>query len=168
MQNKKKIGISFTKTNYRYYVEWFTKSDLSTDIEIVELSFEKNNLHDIHQCDGFVLTGGIDIHPSFYNGELSYSNMPDAFQQKRDEFEATLFYYAQTMKLPVLGICRGLQLVNVLMGGKLNQDLGSFGNAIHKKQGELDKTHGVQLQANSLLHQRTKLSLQLPSLKWGL
>ena len=158
MQNKKKIGISFTKTNYRYYVEWFTKSDLSTDIEIVELSFEKNNLADIYQCDGFVLTGGIDIHPSFYNGELSYSNMPDAFQQKRDEFEATLFYYAQTMKLPVLGICRGLQLVNVLMGGKLNQDLGSVGNAIHKKQGENDKIHAVQIQENSLLHQITDAS----------
>ena len=158
MQNKKKIGISFTTTNYRNYVEWFTKSDLSTDIEIVELSFEKNNLHDIHQCDGFVLTGGVDIHPSVYNGELSYNNMPDAFQRKRDQFETTLFYYAQTMKLPVLGICRGLQLVNVLMGGKLNQDLGSVGNAIHKKQGENDKIHAVQIQENSLLHQITNKS----------
>ncbi len=158
MKGKKKIGISFTTTNYRYYLEWFTKSDLSSDIEIVELSFEKNNLHDIHQCDGFVLTGGVDIHPSFYNGESTYQNMPDAFQQKRDAFEATLFYYAQTMKLPVLGICRGLQLVNVLMGGKLNQDLGSAGNTIHKKQGELDKTHRVQIQENSLLHQITNES----------
>ena len=158
MQNKKKIGISFTTTNYRYYVEWFTKSDLSTDIEIVELSFEKNNLHDIHQCDGFVLTGGVDIHPLFYNGELRYQNMPDAFQQNRDLFEAAIFSYAQFMKLPVLGICRGLQLVNVLMGGKLNQDLGSVGNNIHKKQGELDKTHGVQIQENSLLHQITNAS----------
>jgi acyl-CoA reductase-like NAD-dependent aldehyde dehydrogenase/gamma-glutamyl-gamma-aminobutyrate hydrolase PuuD len=158
MQNKKKIGISFTRTNYKFYLEWFTRSDLSTDIEIVELSFEKNNLADIHQCDGFVLTGGVDIHPSLYNGESSYQNMPDAFQQTRDKFEAILFYYAQTMKLPVLGICRGLQLVNVLMGGKLNQDLGSFGNAIHKKQEELDKTHVVQLQANSLLHQIINVS----------
>ena len=158
MQNKKKIGISFATTNYRYYVEWFTKSDLSTDIEIVELSFEKNNLHDIHQCDGFVLTGGVDIHPSFYNGESTYQNMPDTFQQKRDAFEAAIFSYAQLMKLPVLGICRGLQLVNVLMGGKLNQDLGSIGNSIHKKQGELDKKHGVQIQENSLLHQITNES----------
>ena len=158
MQVKKKIGISFTTTNYRYYLDWFTKSDLSSDIEIVELSFEKNNLVDIHQCDGLILTGGADIHPSFYNGESTYQNMPDTFQQKRDAFEAALFYYAQTMKLPVLGICRGLQLVNVLMGGKLNQDLGPAENSIHKKQGDLDKTHGVKIQQNSLLHQITNAS----------
>jgi len=158
MQNKKKIGISFTTTNFRYYLEWFNRSDLSNDIEIVELSFEENNLIDIYQCDGFVLTGGVDVHPSFYNGEMIYENMPNAFQPNRDAFEATIFYYAQTMKLPVLGICRGLQLVNVLMGGKLNQDLGSVGNNIHKKQGELDKTHGIHIQENSLLHQITNES----------
>ena len=44
------------------------------------------------------------------------------------------------------------------MGGKLNQDLGSVGNNIHKKQGELDKTHGIHIQENSLLHQITNES----------
>jgi acyl-CoA reductase-like NAD-dependent aldehyde dehydrogenase/gamma-glutamyl-gamma-aminobutyrate hydrolase PuuD len=158
MQKKKKIGLSFTTTNYRYYVEWFKESDLSNDIEIVELSFEKNNLIDIHQCDGFILTGGVDIHPSFYCGEMSYENMPNAFQQERDVFEAIIFSYAQLMKLPVLGICRGLQLVNVLLGGKLNQDLGKADNTIHKKQGEVDKMHRVNIQPDTLLHQITNIS----------
>jgi acyl-CoA reductase-like NAD-dependent aldehyde dehydrogenase/gamma-glutamyl-gamma-aminobutyrate hydrolase PuuD len=158
MQHKKKIGLSYTTTNFRYYLEWFNGSDLSNDIEIVVLSFEENNLIDIYQCDGFVLTGGVDVHPSFYNGEMSYENMPNPFQQKRDVFEAIIFSYAQSMKLPVLGICRGLQLVNVLQGGKLNQDLGKADNAIHKKQGEVDKIHGVSIQPDTLLHQITNIS----------
>jgi putative glutamine amidotransferase len=66
---EKKIGISFTKTNFQNYWDWFTPGDLKNDIELIELNFEKNNSQDIYQCDGFVLTGGVDTHPSFYNGE---------------------------------------------------------------------------------------------------
>ena len=65
---KKKIGISYTKTNFLNYWNWFTPGDLKNDTELVELNFEKNNSEDIYQCDGFVLTGGVDTHPSFYNG----------------------------------------------------------------------------------------------------
>jgi len=158
MKAKKKIGISFTATNYKHYIEWFNESDLSTDLELVELSFAINNLEDIQTCDGFVLTGGVDVHPCFYGGNPLYDNMPNSFQKNRDEFESAIFHYSQLMKLPLLGICRGLQLVNVLTGGKLNQDLGNEKNDIHKKNDESDKFHHAIVQPNTLLNQITKCS----------
>jgi len=146
---KKRIGISFTKTNFQNYWNWFTVADLQNDIELVELSFEKNNTDDIFTCDGFILTGGIDIEPSFYNEDSSYANAPDTFQEDRDSFEKKIYKYSQLHQLPLLGICRGMQLVNVLQGGKLVQDLGTLNN-IHKKEGS-DKQHEVKVEKTSLL-----------------
>src|ERR1700689_2881407 len=147
---KKRIGISFTETNFQNYWHWFTKEDLQNDTELVELSFEKNNTEDIHTCDGFVLTGGIDIHPSLYKEDFTGAEKTEI---ARDLFEKKIFEYSQINNLPLLGICRGMQLVNVLQGGKLIQDLGNL-NTIHRKtEGEPDKQHNVIIKNNSLLSQ---------------
>ena len=130
---KKKIGISFSRTNFHYYWDWFTKDDLKDDIDLIELSFENNSSEDFHVCDAFVLTGGVDIHPSFYGGHHSYSKQPEEFQIERDLFEKKIYEYSQQHRLPVLAICRGMQLVNVLHGGKLLQDLEQS-NTLHKKR----------------------------------
>jgi acyl-CoA reductase-like NAD-dependent aldehyde dehydrogenase/gamma-glutamyl-gamma-aminobutyrate hydrolase PuuD len=154
---KKRIGISFTTTNFQNYWNWFDKTDLQNDIELVELSFEKNNVQDIYTCDAFILTGGIDIDPSFYDKENTYENKPDAFQTERDLFEKKIFEFSQINNLPLLGICRGMQLVNVLQGGKLEQDLGSL-NKIHRKE-EIDKQHKVKIEKESLLAEITGISV---------
>src|SRR5882724_7683785 len=148
---KKKIGISFSKTNFSYYWNWFSEEDLKNEIELVELSFVKNNVKDIAACDGFILSGGVDIDPVLYNGATAYDNMPDEFQRDRDFFEKEIFRYAQNNKLPVLGICRGLQMVNVLLGGNLVQDLGIDGNKTHRKE-ENDKQHEIEIEKKTLLH----------------
>ncbi|HEY1872625.1 MAG TPA: aldehyde dehydrogenase family protein, partial [Chitinophagaceae bacterium] len=147
---KKKLGISFTKTNFQYYWNWFTSVDLKGDVELLELNFEKNNSEDIYQCDGFILTGGVDTHPSFYNGKTDYNNSPSVFQVERDLFEEKIYRYSQLHKLPVLGICRGMQLINVLEGGKLIQDLDN-GNERHRKE-DADKIHSIIAEDHSLLH----------------
>ncbi|HEY4874938.1 MAG TPA: aldehyde dehydrogenase family protein, partial [Puia sp.] len=143
---KKRLGISFTKTNFQNYWNWFTKEDLHNDIELVELSFEKNNSEEINTCDAFVLTGGIDIHPSLYHEDL---NGTEKTEIARDLFEKKIFEYSQIHNLPLLGICRGMQLVNVLQGGKLIQDLENS-NATHRKN-ETDKRHEVKVENDSLL-----------------
>jgi putative glutamine amidotransferase len=147
---KKKIGISFSRTNFHYYWNWFTKADLGHDMELLELSFEKNNSDDISSCDGFVLTGGVDIDTSFYGGADSYAHQPDSFQVERDLFEKKIFQYAQTHQLPLLGICRGLQLVNVFQGGKLIEDIDDA-NLKHKKEDDTDKLHHIKVKPGSLL-----------------
>jgi putative glutamine amidotransferase len=146
---KKKIGISYTKTAFNNYWNWITQEDMQDDLELVLLSFEKNNPEDIYKCDGFILTGGVDVHPDFYHGKPVYNNSPAGFQPERDVFEEKIYRYSQENKLPVLGICRGMQLINVLHGGKLIQDLDN-GNERHRKE-ELDKEHPIIAMKNSLL-----------------
>ena len=148
---KRKIGISYTETNFEHYWNWFSKEDLQ-NIELIELSFEKNNAEDFYKCDSFILTGGVDIHPSFYGGNLKYENMPDAFEPERDKFEEKMYRHAMENKKPLLGICRGLQLVNVLQGGKLIQDLKPDGNLKHCGMEEADGQHDIRIEKNTLLY----------------
>ena len=63
---KKKIGISFTRTNFQHYWNWFSKTDLGDDLELVLLSFKEPDQQALEQCDAYVLTGGVDIDPVFY------------------------------------------------------------------------------------------------------
>ena len=149
----KRIGVSFTKTNFQNYWNWFNEEDLLGQAELVELSFLQNNEEDIASCDAYILTGGIDISPAFYSGAGQYTGMPEEFQKERDRFEEKIFRFSQSKHLPLLGICRGLQFVNVMLGGKLIQDLGE-GNAIHKKITE-DKQHGIRVEEGTLLQEIT-------------
>jgi len=150
---KKRIGISYSRTSFQNYWNWFMPQDLKDDLELVELSFEKNNTEDIYQCDGFILTGGVDVDPSFYNGEAVYDNSPGSFQPERDRFEEKIYRVSQLSNLPVMGICRGMQLINVLQGGKLIQDLDN-GNTRHKKE-EADKEHAIITSNDTLLYKIT-------------
>jgi putative glutamine amidotransferase len=147
---RKKIGISYTRTLFENYWNWITQGDMMDDLELVSLSFEKNNTEDIYKCHGFILTGGVDVHPDFYDGKTVYSNSPRLFQPERDEFEEKIYRYSQEKKLPLLAICRGMQLVNVLEGGKLIQDLDN-GNERHKKE-ESDKEHNIMAEDGTLLY----------------
>lgn len=148
---KKKIGISFSETNFRYYWNWFTKDELQ-DTELISLSFLENNWDDFHTCDGFILTGGVDVHPSLYGGNLKYENKPRTFRLERDRFEENMYKHSQENNKPLLGICRGLQLVNVLQGGKLIQDIDTEGNAKHCDFRGKDKKHVIDIEKESLLH----------------
>lgn len=147
---KKKIGISYTEVNAPNYWNWFTSDDLGTDLELLELSFEKNNVEDIALCDGFVLTGGIDVEPSVFGGAQDYPHRPESFLPERDAFEKLIYAHAKEDKIPVLGICRGMQYINILEGGKVYDDIGENANAVHKKAAE-DKVHQVRVVEDSLL-----------------
>lgn len=69
---------------------------------------------------GFVIGGGNDIDPAIYGGDVSASPNVDAL---RDEFELAVLGLADRTNVPVLGICRGAQLLNVFRGGKLHGDI---------------------------------------------
>jgi putative glutamine amidotransferase len=74
-------------------------------------------------CDGLLLTGGEDVDPEHY-GEAPSPKL-GTVDRERDRFELALFAAARARGLPVLGICRGIQLINVALGGTLYQDLPS-------------------------------------------
>ncbi|SDE19255.1 MULTISPECIES: gamma-glutamyl-gamma-aminobutyrate hydrolase family protein [Kordiimonas] len=75
---------------------------------------------DIDALDGLVIGGGDDIGAELYNGEMSLTIRPDP---KRDALEREMLEKALDRGLPVLGICRGAQLINVWFGGTLFQDI---------------------------------------------
>lgn len=77
--------------------------------------------------DGLVLMGGADVDPSLYGQQASphiYGVLPE-----QDAFESALLRAALRVGVPILAICRGMQLANVVLGGSLVQHLGDLSNA---------------------------------------
>lgn len=146
------IGITNTASRYSNYPEWIG----SGDPDITTLCLAAGDTASIDRCDGIVLSGGIDTHPRFYGSdELSYPHAPDQFDEGRDEFELGVLRFALNKRLPVLAICRGMQLVNIALGGDLIQDVEAAGKHDHRRHGETDGMHEVQIVKNSLLHRIT-------------
>jgi putative glutamine amidotransferase len=78
-------------------------------------------------CDavnGVLFSGGADVDPSRY-GDETVHEATYGIDAERDDFELDLFHAATARDLPILGICRGIQLINVALGGTLIQDLPS-------------------------------------------
>ncbi len=73
--------------------------------------------------DGILIVGGDDIDPQQYGQKNSGHSKNVDF--KRDEVELTLVHLALAKKIPLLGICRGMQVINVALGGSLYQDIGA-------------------------------------------
>lgn len=75
--------------------------------------------------DGVVVTGGHDVHPVLYGAE---PEVQPNYDQERDALEKQVICEALDRRRPILGICRGAQLLNVCLGGTLVQDLSSHRN----------------------------------------
>ncbi|MEK7862313.1 MAG: gamma-glutamyl-gamma-aminobutyrate hydrolase family protein, partial [Chloroflexota bacterium] len=77
----------------------------------------------VRSLDGLVLQGGADVSPASYGEEPLRPEW--AGDRVRDLYEIELFWECAIQGKPVLGICRGHQLINVALGGTLHQDIGS-------------------------------------------
>ena len=123
--------------------------------------------------DGLVLQGGADIHPSSYGEQPT--DLLGPTDPVRDRFELELLSAFASARKPVLGVCRGMQLINVAYGGTLHQDLqhASVVEFEHRKLELYDEyTHAIELvpsgwlrtvyegvssaQVNSIHHQGVK------------
>ena len=104
-------------------------------------------------CDGFLFTGGPDVDPHLYSEE--YSNELGPLCPRRDILEKAYFEEVLKHNIPALGICRGLQLFNVLLGGSLFQDLPSMypSNISHRQKVTHDiLTHDVKINKDTPLY----------------
>ena len=102
--------------------------------------------------DGLILTGGGDIHPSYYGQEITapISLSPD----QRTDFDLGIFRAAMKAGKAILAICHGMQIMNVALGGTLYQDISSQppGSIIHREmEGKTPARHSVQVEPGSRL-----------------
>lgn len=107
----------------------------------------------IRQCHGLVLSGGEDVDPARYGEEPSPAL--GATLPERDEMEARALACALDRDIPVLAICRGLQLLNVQLGGTLYQDIGTElpGDVTHQQRSSWNsKAHECTVERHSMLH----------------
>jgi len=103
-----KIGITDCG-KYENYRKWL---DTEPGVEPVKLSMNLQNEGDVDFCDGILFTGGEDVHPELY-GKPEYLEEYELKEiiPARDKFEYNVIERALELKKPVLGICRGLQLI---------------------------------------------------------
>ncbi|CCB86448.1 putative glutamine amidotransferase-like protein yvdE [Parachlamydia acanthamoebae UV-7] len=108
----------------------------------------------MNQIDGLILSGGIDVNPLLY-GEQPHPMIGTIFP-RRDTHELHLVRIAQETNKPILGICRGLQLLNVAFGGTLYQDIPHMVNTgiqhCQKAQKHVP-THQVDLMSGTILEE---------------
>ncbi|MET6998023.1 gamma-glutamyl-gamma-aminobutyrate hydrolase family protein [Chitinophaga defluvii] len=138
-------------SKYQIYHNWV--QSFAPSCKIIKLGADEGNKDAVKQCSGIVFTGGEDVHPRFYNKPeyLPYC-YPDDINEKRDEFELALLQYTQDQQVPVLGICRGLQLANVFFGGTLIPDIPTWGRFNHGKLTDgADRYHPVSIDPDSWL-----------------
>ncbi|KRM92032.1 gamma-glutamyl-gamma-aminobutyrate hydrolase family protein [Liquorilactobacillus cacaonum] len=111
----------------------------------------------IASVDGLILSGGQDVNPFSYGEEIQQKC--GAIFPARDEFEFALLREAEKRRIPVLGICRGLQIMNVYRGGKLYQDI-SYRDMPTLRHFQLQDppipTHQIQIVKDSLLNKIIK------------
>jgi putative glutamine amidotransferase len=105
----------------------------------------------LDRIDGLLLIGGTDVHPGTYGQRVSAHL--EAPTPLRDDFELALARAAFARDFPTLGICRGLQIMNVARGGTLHQDLDERGFTGHRaRRGSLgeDTYHAIHVQPATL------------------
>ncbi|WP_448522635.1 gamma-glutamyl-gamma-aminobutyrate hydrolase family protein [Pseudothermotoga sp.] len=156
------VGISCSmdeeslKLNMNYYQAVEEAGGLPILVPILK---ERESLHWlVDLLDGMIFSGGVDIDPHHYNEEPH----PGLGQitPERDELEITLCRILYEMKKPIFGICRGIQLINVALGGTLYQDIKTELPKVLKHYQEApaySPTHEVFIEKDSLLFSIVKM-----------
>ncbi|TDG35174.1 gamma-glutamyl-gamma-aminobutyrate hydrolase family protein [Pedobacter changchengzhani] len=148
-----KIIIGVTDcSKFETYRNWILTAN--KNIEIIKIGHQHDNFNEIEKCHGILLTGGEDVHPKFYNMEEYYPYCyEDDIDEKRDEFEFKILAYTEKNAIPILGICRGMQVANVFFGGTLIPDLTTWGKFNHGKMlDNADRYHEIQIDPSSWLN----------------
>lgn len=153
MARAPRIGVT-TRTNEKAYLDRWARNYywaiLWAGGEPVLLTPETAYLPaeaQIAQLDGLFLTGGGDVHPRTFNQPLDGAE-PDEIHDARDEMELPLIHAALQADLPVLGVCRGIQVLNVAAGGGLLQHVDG-----HRSPADRAAYHEVDVMPDTLLAQ---------------
>jgi putative glutamine amidotransferase len=138
---QKTIILSKASSNYIKWIE-------NNDVIILDAYTIKNTDSILKIADGIILTGGEDINPLEYNNTINIK-VCGTINFSRDTLERKLFDFAFKNKLPLIGVCRGMQMINVASGGSLYGDIPSeIGTTVtHRNNGEV--MHKIVLSCNN-------------------
>lgn len=176
---KKVVGVSGNRRSWDDFTRDYVNNHYTDSIEMaggVPLILPITTNEEIVQSyigmiDALILSGGHDVDPVYYNEELlPEGEMP---LRERDGFDMLLIKCALEKEIPILGICRGMQVLNVYFGGNLYQDLkynkevylkhiqeSSPGEHVHKvaieRDSVLSEVYGEEVWVNSYHHQLVK------------
>jgi len=121
--NRIKIALSkgAGSEHYNQYANWLKTHN--NDIDCIDLYFIDRDraVSILKECSGLVLTGGPDVHPDFYG--KGWDTARCNIDMIRDTLEFEIIKQALRMKIPILAVCRGEQILNVAMGGTLIVDI---------------------------------------------
>ena len=149
---KKTIILSKASSNY---VKWIEKED----IILLDAYTIDNTDSILLLADGIILTGGEDINPLEYNDTINIK-VCGPINYNRDTLERKLFDYAFNNKIPLVGVCRGMQMMNVATGGTLYGDIPTeIGTqVIHRNNGEV--MHEIVVSSENPYYTNLIFSLQ--------
>jgi putative glutamine amidotransferase len=142
-----------SERKWQQYVDWLMRG--SPSLTWKKLSYKLDNLSVLKECDGLVLTGGGDVDPALYHGNVNHPKVY-GIDRKRDDFERSAIDLALKSEMPVLGICRGLQIANVHFGGTLVEDLLEQGYPQHETKKEYEQRHDIEVEPQSFLAHATQ------------
>ncbi|HYM20368.1 MAG TPA: gamma-glutamyl-gamma-aminobutyrate hydrolase family protein [Candidatus Kapabacteria bacterium] len=150
------IGLSYAPSGvakYQYYIVALrhAASKQHDELEMIDLSSDPSA---IELVDGVLFTGGVDIDPARF-GKESERDMCE-IDENRDANEFRIAERADERGLPIFGICRGLQMLNVHYGGTLITNLSPEDLALHSKSGQSDRRHNIHIEAGTLLKRATR------------
>ncbi len=152
MQKHLTIGVSKLAPNYE---NWIKRLHGETDIvDLYTLSLTQA-LNTASQCSGILLSGGSDIHPERYGRSIDIGHCRNV-DERRDHLETELIEIALHNRIPLLGICRGQQMINVAMRGTLYPDLKtSYNGVLPHSDDSGDVYHEIDIAKDSLLYRIT-------------
>ena len=151
---EKKLVIAVSKTPAESnYTRWL--KSLQPDVIIINMyTANIDSIESIlSRCGGLLLTGGGDVIPGIY-GKGEESSKCSDFDAKRDSMELKLIRVAMSKKMPILGVCRGEQILNVANGGSLFTDIPTdIGKTVIHRIKDSVVYHNVSLEKGTQLQQ---------------
>jgi putative glutamine amidotransferase len=127
--------------NYWWAVTWAGGLPMLLTPETPELPADRQ----VAQLDGLLLSGGGDVHPKHYNQRINGTEKHN-IHDGRDTLELELARAALAADLPILGVCRGFQVLNVALGGSLEQHVDG-----HRSPKDAVRYHDVAVTPDTLL-----------------